>query len=144
MTTIEEIYAAINPMPAMLSAKGHVKPRITIEFEANARVIVWLRWQADKPRYSGEEEIRGAYGDTADEAVAEAIAIINEMPSVKEARLHAFMADLGRLIDNGRSVGIEVEYLNPLTETMKRLSENIITYQPSHGLDAVRGEMAHV
>ncbi|GEM_PF-2883087 len=144
MTTIEEIYAAINPLPAMLSAKGRVKPRVAIEFEANSRVTVWLYWQADKPRYGGEEELKGARGDTADEAIAEAIATITAMPSIKDARLHAFMADLGRLIDDGRSVGVDIEYLNPLTETMKRLSENIITYQPSRRLDAVRGEMAHV
>jgi hypothetical protein len=132
ITTIEEVYAAVNPMPAMLSAKGKVKPRVTIEFEANARVIIWLRWNVDyKPRYCGEEELKPAYGDTADEAVAEALSIINNLPSVKEAKLHAFMADLGRVIDAGREQGIDVEYLNPLTETMKRLSENIITYQPA-------------
>jgi hypothetical protein len=131
ITTIEEIYAAINTMPAMLSAKGRVKPRVTIEFEANTRVIVWLRWQVDKPLYSGQDDLQGVYGNTADEAVAEALSIIEGLPSAKEARLHAFMADLGHLIDDGRSVGIDVEYLNPLTETMKRLSENIITYQPA-------------
>lgn len=131
ITTIEEVYAAVNPMPAMLSAKGRVNPRITIEFEANARVVVWLRWQAERPKYRGDEEIKGAYGYTADEAVAKALAMIKALPSLKEAKLHAFMADLGRLIDDGRSVGIDVEYLNPLTETMKRLSENIITYQPA-------------
>jgi hypothetical protein len=28
MTTIADIYAAINPLPAMLSAKGKVKPEV--------------------------------------------------------------------------------------------------------------------
>jgi hypothetical protein len=38
---------------------------------------------------------------------------------------------LANAIDKGRSIGIEVDFLNPLTETMKRLSENAITYQPT-------------
>jgi hypothetical protein len=40
------------------------------------------------------------------------------------------MGKLGTLIDFARDDGIKVDYLNPLVETMKRLSENVITHQP--------------
>lgn len=36
------------------------------------------------------------------------------------------MKDLGRHIDKGREIGIETEFLNPLAETMQRLSKNAI------------------
>ena len=32
-------------------------------------------------------------------------------------------------IDMGRANGIDVAFVNPLTETMKKLSENALTYQ---------------
>jgi hypothetical protein len=44
------------------------------------------------------------------------------------------MGQLGKLIDAGKSGGIEVDYLNPLLDTMKRLSENVITYRPLSGV----------
>jgi hypothetical protein len=61
----------------------------------------------------------------------EAVAFINELPSAEQAKLHNFMGKLGHMIDAAKDDGIEVDYLNPLLDTMKRLSENVITYQPA-------------
>lgn len=131
MTTIEEIYAAINPMPAMLSAKGKVKPVTQIQIEANARISVHINWSKAGARNDWDKEYKCFIGDTAEEAICEALAFITALPDAKIAKLHDFMGQLGKVIDSGRELGIDVEYLNPLTETMKRLSENIITYQPA-------------
>ena len=38
-----------------------------------------------------------------------------------------FITAMGRLIDQGRDIGMEVEFMNPLTEMMGKLSTNIIT-----------------
>lgn len=123
---IEEIYAAINPMPALLSAKGKVSPTVTLQVEANAGVSLVLSWE--KPNdYSRKYEF--FTGETADEAIGKAATFINDLPDAKIARLHDFLGQLGRVIDSGRGLGIDVDYLNPLTDTMKRLSENIITHQ---------------
>jgi len=131
MTTIEEIYAAINPMPAMLSARGKVNPKVSIEFEANARVIVWLKWSKTCAVHVWDYDSECFITDTADEAIAAATVFINALPDAKTAKLHDFMGQLGKVIDSGRDLGIDVDYLNPLTDTMKRLSENIITHQPA-------------
>lgn len=131
MTTIEEIYAAINPMPAMLSAKGKVKPVTQIQIEANARISVHINWTKTGAKNDWDRDYQCFIGDTVEEAICEALAFITALPDAKIAKLHDFMRQLGKVIDSGRELGIEVEYLNPLTETMKRLSENIITYQPA-------------
>ena len=52
---------------------------------------------------------------------------IDALISVKEARKKEFISAMGRLIDKGREIDIDVEYLNPLTEMMGKLSTNIIT-----------------
>lgn len=131
MTTIDEIYAAINPMPAMLSAKGKVNPVSYLRIEANAGIDLTLSWVKAGSSKEWDREYKCIHGDTADEATAAAISFINALPDAKTARLHDFMSQLGKVIDSGRDLGIEVDYLSPLTDTMKRLSENIITHQPS-------------
>jgi hypothetical protein len=52
---------------------------------------------------------------------------INGLKSVDEIARDAFIASLGRLIDQGREVGVEVDFLNPLTALMDKLSFNILT-----------------
>jgi len=136
MNTIQDIYDAINPLPAMLSEKGKKKPRVTIEFEANARVYIFLRWEKEFNRsYHGEEEINVAAGDDVEAALKEAHAIIRDLPSAADTKLHHFMSQLGKVIDAGNELGIAVDFMNPLTETMKRISENVITFRHSEAAE---------
>ncbi len=54
---------------------------------------------------------------------------INGLKSVAEIEKENFMASVGRLIDQGRDIGIDMDFLNPLTAMMDKLSSNIITKQ---------------
>lgn len=54
---------------------------------------------------------------------------IAEIPPIVETKRKEFLNAVGKLIDQGRDIGIEVDFLNPLTEMMKALSSNIITDQ---------------
>jgi hypothetical protein len=130
MTTIEDIYAAINPLPAMLTAKGKVKPEVSLVIEANAGFAISMNWDKRHARYSYERDYKTLVGSSFEEALGKAISFINELPSADQAKLHEFMGALGKLIDSGRADGIAVDYMNPLLDTMKRLSENVITYIP--------------
>jgi len=131
MTTIDEIYAAINPMPAMLSAKGKVGPVVSLSIEANARIMLHLRWTKSGARNDWDCDYQSFIAETADKAIEKATGFIVALPDAGTARLHDFMGQLGKVIDAGRDLGIDVDYLNPLTDTMKRLAENVITHQPS-------------
>lgn len=129
--TIEEIYAAINPLPAMLSAKGKVNPGVTCMIEANAEITVYMKWkkEGDARDWETDCECFRSDDDFAD-AMAQASDYIAKLPAPEVAKLHSFMGQLGRLIDVGKNAGINLDYLNPLLDTMKRLSENVITYRP--------------
>jgi hypothetical protein len=138
MTTIQDIYAAINPLPAMLSAKGKIKPEVVLHIEANAGFNLFMSWDKRHASYSYEREYKSNLGDNFQQVLGKAIEFINEMPSAEQAKLHDFMGKLGKLIDAGKADGIEVDYLNPLLDSMKRLSENIITYQPKKAQSSSR------
>lgn len=129
--TIDEIYAAINPLPAMLSAKGKIKPEVEVCIEANAGISIRLNWDKRHATYSYEREYKSCSGYSFQEAFDRAIALINDLPSAEQAILHEFMGKLGKLIDAGKSDGIAVDYMNPLVDSIKRLSENILTHKPS-------------
>jgi hypothetical protein len=129
--TIADIYAAINPMTALLTGKGKVSPEVEFRVEANAGLNLSMSWRKPYANNDWEKDYQCFLGDDFAQAIGKAIAFINELPSAEEAKLHHFMGKLGRLIDAGKSDGIGVDYLNPLLDTMKRLSENIITYKPA-------------
>jgi hypothetical protein len=133
MTTISDIYAAINPLPAMLSEKGKVKPEATFMIHANASISILLGWKRPFAPNDWETDCECFVGGTFDEVFEKVVAFIKALPSADQAKLHHFMGKLGNLIDAGKDEGIEVDYLNPLMDTMKRLSENVITYQPARG-----------
>jgi hypothetical protein len=129
MLTIEEIYTAINPLPAKLTAKGKANPTVEVRIEANAGISITMNWTKLDARSDWDKDYHVFLGTSFDEALRKAIAFVNELPSADQAKLRHFMGQLGRLIDTGKSVGIDVDYLNPLLDTMKRLSENVITHQ---------------
>ena len=137
MLTTDDIYAAINPLPAMLSAKGKVAPSVDLKIEANAGFCINLNWRKYGAASDWDKDYKSFLDDSFDKALGHALAFINGLPSAEDARLHAFMNKLGKLIDVGKMEGIAVDYLNPLLDTMKRLSENVITYQPAPSDDDI-------
>lgn len=56
----------------------------------------------------------------------EAHAWIDAIPTAEERAHKAFTKSLGRLIDQGREIGIEVDFLNPLTAMMEKLATNAL------------------
>lgn len=131
MTTIADIYTAINPLPGMLTTKGKVKPEVSLVIEANAGFAITMNWDKRHAKYNFEREYKTFIGATFEEALGKSISFIKELPSADQAKLHEFMGALGKLIDAGNADGISVDFMNPLLDTMKRLSENVITYKPA-------------
>lgn len=127
---INEIQKRIDKMPSAMSAKGLVEPEAEFILEANAQSHVRLHWYKDAAARKGYnpsyQYIRqGSIARKLDDADL----FIANLPSRKEAQFQEFMTALGGVIDLGKSNGIEVEFLNPLSATMKKLSENALTDQ---------------
>lgn len=125
-----EMQAAVDQLVKDMLDKGLRKPR--------ARVMI----KSDEAPSVGIES--GVYGEgdhnysypsapTVAEALDAARAIIAAMPDAETTRLNNFMGALGKVIDLGRDLGVDVDFINPLTATMKRLSENVITDQRGKG-----------
>ena len=99
-------------------------------FRADLKLGQTGPWKAEIwKETSGPDNTIVGVGETPTAAVGSLMRKIAAMPDRKESELRDFQKDLGHLIDKGNKYGIKVDYLNPLTETMKRLSENIIEHQ---------------
>lgn len=125
--TADEIQTRINALSDAMLGKGLAKPDPSVFFSAHKSPSVHIAWADAREAYGRAYHLDTA--DTIEAAFEKAEAFIAAMPAAEQRKLHEFMGALGKVIDLGRANGIDVAYVNPLTETMKQLSENIITHQ---------------
>lgn len=124
---VEQIHSRLAALITAMMDKGLRNPTALFQIKGNAGFMVGLTSGGGY----GEPDHWYAYphGNTPEDAFEKADTIIAAMQDAKTRNMQMFMGALGKVIDLGRDNGIEVDFLNPLTETMKRLSENIITDQ---------------
>lgn len=125
-----QIAAEISRLEILTAAKGYYLPKITVRlnwvgYELTADIEV----RTDANTAHNNVWVHTIYADGFEglfDKVAERVAAL---PSIEDAKRNAFIASVGRLIDQGKEIGIDVNFLNPLTEMMTKLSTNIITKQ---------------
>ena len=122
-----EIQTAVNTLLADMVARGLRSPQCYAWFKAEADPQIYLHWDEDGCPH-GRTEI--GRGDTIAEALENASEILEAIQPKEDRDRAEFTRLLANVIDKGRTIGIDVDFLNPLTETMKRLSENALTFQP--------------
>lgn len=128
---VTEIQTAVDEILADMLARGLRQPKCEATIEARNTPSIYVRWEVDGLVGGKYEFLRG---ETIEEAIDEGRKFIASIPPKAERDHAEFARMLADAIDKGRDIGIEVDFLNPLTETMKRLSENILTYQPAEDL----------
>lgn len=126
---IKDIQNVCNELQAALAAKGKNQSVARFWIESHAEHLIMLEWQKLNARHSFDTNSQVFRGDKPAEVIANAHAFIAALPEAEVAKFREFMGALGNVIDLGRTNGIEVDFINPLTETMKRLSENALTDQ---------------
>lgn len=126
MLTANDIQLSVNAILADMVARGLRRPNCTAMIEAECLPRIYLHW--DEEGFDcGRTEL--GYGNNVGEALQNARDIIAAIPPKEDRDRAEFTRMLANVIDKGRQIGIDVDYVNPLVETMKRLSENAITYQ---------------
>jgi len=125
--TVEEIQKCLDAMPAEMNAKGLREPRAELTIRGNVELQGLLNWADKRTAYGSKYEwVKGK--STAD-ILRKMHTLIANLPSQEEARMKEFMGALSDVIELGRKSGIEVDFVNPLVDTMRRLSANILTDQ---------------
>lgn len=128
LTTIADAQREINALAAIMAGKGLVKPEADFKMTANEEMRIILTHQQDRAGYKNPK-FEFFRGNSLQECLDRAIDYLSQLPSVAEANRARFMRAVADAIEIGKEIGEEVEFLNPLVETMKRLSENAITHE---------------
>lgn len=124
-----EMQKRVDAISAAMLAKGLREPGVSVHVKANEAPCVLIGWR-DKSR-GYESAYLSFHEDTLHASLLAAEEHAANLPTPEQTRLNEFMALLGKTIDLGKDNGVDVEFLNPLTATMKRLSENALTFQKS-------------
>lgn len=125
--TYEEIQKRVNDLSAAMLAKEMSQPRAQLMIKANEELTVYMEWADKSTTYGTSYDCVRAANPA--EAFSKAEAFIAARPSAEQARMNEFLGVLGKAIDLGNQYGIDADYMNPLVASMKKLSENIITFQ---------------
>ena len=121
------IQKRLNEIASAMMTKGLRNPGANFKLNANVQPTVYLTWDNLKSRH--DNHYKWIHGDDIRAMLAEADEFVAAMPDRDQARMNEFMTALGSVIDLGRENNIEVDFVNPLIATMKRLSENVLTDQ---------------
>lgn len=122
--TYEEIQKAVNEISKMLTDREVGHYACLFEVKSNSEPVFYMSSQDKVFEGSSSKFIRG---ETPQEIIEKTKAFVMALPNKEDRNKQAFMAELASVIDKGKDLGIDVEYLNPLVEQMRSLSENIIT-----------------
>jgi hypothetical protein len=109
--------------------KGYVSPSVTLKINwLSDDLSASMSYQSSSD-YASAKQIfpRASLEDGWEPIIKQMDDHIDALISVSEAKKKDFITAMGRLIDQGRDIGMEVEFMNPLTEMMGKLSTNIIT-----------------
>lgn len=123
-----DIQKRLDAMAPVAASKGLREPEATFMQRSQNTFTGMVQWREAKDGFNTQWSHHDA--ETVEEVLDSMDVWIAALPSREEANLRNFMDALGNVIDMGRANGIDVAFVNPLTETMKKLSENALTYQP--------------
>ena len=110
------------------TAKGWKNPSAFLKVRANEELLLGL--SAEHPVSEDYKDSCDIYIRGTDPATLfrQAYVDILALPDEKTAAEDEFRRALARTIEIGKRNGIDVDFVNPLIEQMKRLSENILTH----------------
>ena len=122
-----QIVAECHRLEAIANAKGYYNTKVCVYFNwISYDFSVSVETRTDADARSKDNFFHGMSSEGFDVVLKRAAKHINELQSIADAKRDAFIAAVGKLIEQGRDIGIEVDFLNPLTDMMTKLSTNIL------------------
>ena len=123
-----EIHTALKAIEATISDKGYYAPCVSFKVNwVGYDLTLVLEYKSSSWANVKTDFFHANIEDGIEGIIAEAVKHVADIVSIEDQKKNDFIAAMGRLIDQGRDIGMEVEFMNPLTEMMGKLSTNIIT-----------------
>lgn len=125
--TATQIQIALENLAKSLSAREYRLQAAHATLSAHEQACVYLAWNDTLDEKHGYKYL---YADTMQQALTAAAELVSALPYAKERAQTVFAKVLSAAIETGKKTGIDMSYLNPLTDMMKKLSENALEFHP--------------
>lgn len=126
-----DILTALKDIKASLVTREMIDPEVTVEMSTKDYKPCRLELQY-KVRDDSVYTFKVFYCDDAhgvEDVVDQATTYIAALKSRSEMEHEEFLAMLGRVMDRAKELGVDEEFINPLTSMMKKLATNAIEHQ---------------
>ena len=113
-------------MDNALIEKDYSVPECDLTITGSGDVTVWV-----KCGYYGKDGrvFEGFEGATIGAAMDRADRFILDLEGMSDFKKKEAVKAFGRAVDGLRSAGIEAKFTDPLSDTLKAMSENLLTHQ---------------
>lgn len=128
MHTLQSIVSELTSMEHALTERGYLNADadLNLHWSHGSPLRLSLDYWANGESSHWNETRRTETDEALSELIAAAWEHIRELRSPEELEREAFLLEFGRTLDKARDLGLPVEFLNPLEESMRKLSENIL------------------
>lgn len=133
---MKTIIASCDNLARLIGNKGYEGPTASIEIYSGGRMRIFVsgRIPADlAPRMDWSKRTNSElfHGDDFPDLLDRAREWINDLPIPKDTAKDKLRKDLADIIHRSTDLGLDLDFTQPLRDAMKKLSENVITHQPS-------------
>jgi len=122
LTTIYELQTILDGFCHALIARDFTLPEAEVWIKAGGAFSGNISYRAND-----EYQQKFHYDYDLQELLETMSNYIHGLPSPQQVLKENFLQSLSDLIAKGKDIGLEINYINPLLETMKHLSENILS-----------------
>lgn len=126
-----DIISACDTIKNTLVGKGLIDPEVTMELSTKdwkpcrLQLHYKLRDDSSYTYQTFYSEMSGG----VDDVVEQANAYVTALKSREELEHEEFMTMLGRVMDRAKDLGMDEDFINPLTSMMKKLASNAIEHK---------------
>ena len=125
--SLSEMQDRIAALDAALIEKNYSFPECGLTIEGSGPVNIWI-----KTGRHGEADrvFDGIEGDDLEGAFESAGRFVDRLEDMADHKKKQAVKQFGRAVDGLRDAGIEAKFVDPLSDTLKAMSENLLTHQP--------------
>ena len=125
-----ELSIAVKAIQARLKSREFIDPEVTLSISTKDWRTVCIE-TSFKVRDDSTYTYKTFYGDDPgqiDKVLTEVHTYVEGLKSKAELEHEEFMAMLGRVMDRAKDLGMDEDFINPLTSMMKKLSSNALEH----------------
>lgn len=124
---LKEIQTRITGLNDALIDKDYTVPDCDLTILGSGDVSVWVKCG----HYGKDGRVfEGLEGATIGAALEAADKFIADLESMSDYKKKEAVKSFGRAVDGLRAAGIEAKFVDPLSDTLKAMSENLLVHQP--------------